>query len=738
MRQIQSGSTFSSLSRQTQGSVSTSRHPSPNMTGSFELLNPIIRKFISNELGWNRLTEIQEATIPHVLDGKNVVVLAPTAGGKTESVFFPILSQIDSEKLSGVSVLYISPIKALLNNQEIRLKKLAKAVYRDAFKWHGDISKTRKMKFYQEPCSILMITPESLEVILLSGSYDKDHLFSQLRFVVIDEIHSFAEGDRGYHLISVLERLQTFSKFDIQRLGLSATVGNPQLIGTWLKGSSKRKGIVVDPAAGRKTDKKLNIFFYRHEDDFIRNIYQQFAAKKTLFFVNGRRDAERIHAILKEIMPNTYVHHSSMDKQFRLRAEEAFRLKSEPSCIICTSTMELGIDIGDLDSVIQLEAPTGVSSFLQRIGRSGRRPGTTSEMTFYISENNKLLMALAVRELSRRGFVESIVVSRRAYHIYFHQILSLIIQEFGKYRDEIFHHLSTVYCFSGISGDKFDYLLNHLAGLKILEINHKGKATLGLAGEQKFEYQNFKSLYSVFETADEYTIKHQSREIGTLQAWFVLSMGNNLSFYLAGQSWTVTDIDEENKIIQVEQSDQGNLPRWSGQPLLLTYELCQEYLKILAGETAINDLDLHEQQLLEKIQAGEAGWMKSEEIRIEQTERNISIYTFAGNKVNYTLALILRYFLKFEKFEVSGFHIVLPVHLKVEEIAAALEKLRINPNFYFSGAFTALISGYFPEVRYSKFQDFIPRELSNEYLSDLLLDTEKTRYVVQNFYLNIV
>ncbi|RYY00383.1 DEAD/DEAH box helicase, partial [bacterium] len=307
---------------------------------SFNLLNDKVKKFITNDLKWNKLTDIQEATIPEIIDGKNIIALAPTAGGKTEAVFFPVLSQIFEEKITGVSTLYISPIKALLNNQEIRLKKLSKSIYQDAFKWHGDVSKAQKTKFIKNPCSILMITPESLEVILLSDSYDKGDLFANLRFIVIDEIHSFAESDRGYHLISIIERLQTYSKYDIQRLGLSATVGNPSVIGTWLKGSSKRKGVVIDPLKGKKSEKNLNIVFYEQEEQLIEKIYQQFGDKKTIFFVNGRRDAERIHTMLKPAMDNIYVHHSSMDKTFRNLAEESFRLKSEPSCIICTSTME--------------------------------------------------------------------------------------------------------------------------------------------------------------------------------------------------------------------------------------------------------------------------------------------------------------------------------------------------------------------------------------------------------------
>ncbi len=702
------------------------------MTGSFELLNPKVQKFIINELKWNKLTEVQEVTIPHVLAGKNIIALAPTAGGKTESVFFPILSSIDNEKLEGISTLYISPIKALLNNQEIRLKKLSKSIYRDAFKWHGDVTKSQKTKFYNQPCSILMITPESLEVMLLSKTLDKDHLFSQLRFVVVDEIHSFAAGDRGSHLISVLERLQTYSKYDIQRLGLSATVGNPNMIGTWLKGSSKRKGVVIDPDI-KKSKKKLNIFFYKREDEFTTDIYRNFADKKTLFFVNGRRDAEKIHAQLKEKMPDVFIHHSSMDKRFRDLAEEAFRLKSEPSCIICTSTMELGIDIGDLDSVLQLESPSSVSSFLQRIGRSGRRPGTVPEMTFYVSEREKLLMTLAVRELSQKHWVESIEVSKKAYHIYFHQILAILIQDFGKYKDDLYELLSSIYCFKDISREKYYKLIYYLVDLKIIEINSREKITLGIEGEKKFEYRNFKNMYSVFESSDEYTIKYNNREIGTLQSWFVLSMGSNLKFYLSGQSWEVLDIDEEHKIIYVCETANASLPKWSSQSVFLTYELCQEYLKIISGEIEINDLASTEMKILRQIQAENELKQFSKSLLVEKTTKHINIYTFAGNKVNYTLALMLKNLLGFETFEITGFQIILPVHLEIDKILKYLEKFRANNNYFFSQAFINKYAKVFPKINFSKFQKYLPQELVSEYLADLLLDTEKTKFVCNNF-----
>jgi ATP-dependent Lhr-like helicase len=703
---------------------------------SFNLLNSKIQKFITNELKWNKLTDVQEHTIPHVMDGKNLIVLAPTAGGKTESVFLPLLSLVDNEKIDGISVLYISPIKALLNNQEIRLKRLSKAIYRDAFKWHGDISKPQKKKFYEQPCSILMITPESLEVILLNEKYDKDHLFRNLRFVVIDEIHSFADGDRGYHLISVIERLQTYSKFDIQRLGLSATIGNPEKIGVWLKGSSQRKGLVVDP--GKKaSNKRLNISFYQSENELMTKIYENFGNKKTIFFVNGRRDAEKLHSVIKEIIPSSYVHHSSMDKRYRNMAEEEFRLRNEPSCIICTSTMELGIDIGDLDTVLQLDSPSSVASFLQRIGRSGRRPGTISEMNFFVSDKESFIKTLVVKQLSSRGWVESVVVSQRAYHIYFHQILSVIIQEHGADRDYIFDLLSSVYCFSAINKDKYNKLLEYMKDEQLIEITGRNKVFLGIKGEKDFEYGNFKKLYSVFETMEEFMIKHNNRIIGSLQSWFIYSMGNKLHFYLSGQSWGVVDIDEESKIVYVEPSKKAELPVWAGQTALLTYEFCQEYLNIISTDEEIQSLPEHEQQVLFNIREDEKkkDIQKKEEFLIKKSPRNTAIITFAGDKVNYTIGLILRYLLKFERFEVNSFQFSVPTAVKFDDVVEVMKKLQKNPEYYLSPVMMMKYARFFPEVEYSKFKKYIPQEFSQEFLVDILLDVDKTKYLLKHFKL---
>jgi len=339
---------------------------------NFNLLCEPIKNGIITKLGWRNLTPVQELSFPEIISGKNAIILAPTAGGKTEAAFLPVLNVVYSEKLEPISVIYVSPIKALLNNQEERLKKLSSFVYSGVFKWHGDVESSEKKKFYKNPSQILMITPESLEVILMSQKIDKKKLFENIRFIVIDEIHAFADSERGIHLMAVVERIQSFSKFDIQRIGLSATVGNPHEILKWMQGSSSREGIVISPPREKKP-KKIEIKYVDEtKDDFQKEIAKRIFGKKALFFSNSRTAAEELKLLIERSGIDCHVHHSSINKYFREIAEEKFKLGNN-TAIIATSTLELGIDIGDLDIVLQLDSPNSVSSFLQRLGRTGRR-----------------------------------------------------------------------------------------------------------------------------------------------------------------------------------------------------------------------------------------------------------------------------------------------------------------------------------------------------------------------------
>ena len=314
---------------------------------------------------------------------------------------------IHTENIPGTSVIYVSPIKALLNNQEERLRVLSSFIYGEVFKWHGDVGSYEKVKSFKNPPNVLMITPESLEVILMNKKIDKEDFFRNIRFVVIDEIHSFAGGERGVHLTALIERIQYFSQYDIQRIGLSATVGNPRVIGKWMNGSSKRELIIIDPP--REDNKKLiEIKLLHKHEDFGEEVCRRIYGKKALFFTNSRSAVEGLKKSIEDWGIETFVHHSSIDKRFREIAEEKFIIGTN-TCIIATSTLELGIDIGDLDIVLQLDSPNTVSSFLQRMGRTGRRKDTVAHYVFFPTKASKFILAIAILNLAIRKWVEGVM-----------------------------------------------------------------------------------------------------------------------------------------------------------------------------------------------------------------------------------------------------------------------------------------------------------------------------------------
>ena len=393
------------------------------MSAAFDRLSPALQYQIVNGLGFQDLRPVQELAIAPVLDGKNVVVLAPTAGGKTEAAFFPLLSQMDTQDWRPVSVVYVAPIRALLNNQEARVERYAGLIGRRAFKWHGDVTTGRKNAFLNDPADILLTTPESLEVMLMSARVPTERVFANLRAVVIDEIHAFAGDDRGGHLSALLERLSRFCHKDIQRIGLSATVGNPEAILQWASGSSQRAGEVLRaPATGIAP--RLSLDFVGSEENAAHMVAQLHPGKKRLVFVDSRRGVEAMGKNLRALGVDAFVTHSSLSLDERRMAEAAFEAGKD-CVIVATSALELGIDIGDLDHVLQVGAPPTVAAFLQRMGRTGRRPGTIPNCTFLAVDDESLWTAAGLIRLFREGFVEPIRLSHRAAHLLAHQIVHL-------------------------------------------------------------------------------------------------------------------------------------------------------------------------------------------------------------------------------------------------------------------------------------------------------------------------
>jgi len=351
------------------------------MTSAFARFPPRLQEAIVSRLGWSSLRPVQELASHALLDGKNAVILAPTAGGKTEAAIFPMLATLMKKEPEGVGLIYIAPIKALLNNQAERLATYTEMVGLRRFVWHGDIKDSQKRSFIKEPAQILMTTPESLEVMLLSPKVPHPKLFGDIRALIIDEIHALAGTDRGAHLMSVFERLIRYTKNDVQRIGLSATVGNPTDILHWLQGTSRRDGCVVDPPKV-PSKKDLRIYLRDTVGAIAGDASKMAFGRKSLFFCQSRSLTESIAERMRDRGTDVFVHHSSVSFEERAAAEERFHRGTNVS-IICTSTLELGIDVGDLDLVFQANAPSTVSSFLQRLGRTGRREGQQANTTFF-------------------------------------------------------------------------------------------------------------------------------------------------------------------------------------------------------------------------------------------------------------------------------------------------------------------------------------------------------------------
>lgn len=393
---------------------------------AFARFPPRLQEAIVSRLGWTSLRPVQELAGEAILDGKNAVVLAPTAGGKTEASMFPALANLIENEPDGVGVIYVAPIKALLNNQDERLGTYAEMVGLRRFVWHGDVPDNEKTKFKKEPSQILMTTPESLEVMLVSPRFPVARVFKDLRMIVIDEVHAMAGTDRGAHLLSVLERLAAFTANDIQRIGLSATVGNPDYILSWLKGSSKREGAIVNPPK-LSAKRDLHVGLFDTTLDLAADASGRAAGKKSLFFCQSRALTESVAERMRGRGTDVFVHHSSVSLEERKAAEDRFHSGSN-ACIVCTSTLELGIDVGDLDLVFQANAPSTVSSFLQRMGRTGRRSGTTANTTFLCEQPEAVLRAIALVELARSGWVEPVAEQTRCWPVLVHQLLALTLQ----------------------------------------------------------------------------------------------------------------------------------------------------------------------------------------------------------------------------------------------------------------------------------------------------------------------
>jgi ATP-dependent Lhr-like helicase len=684
-----------------------------------------LQEAIVSRLGWTALRPVQELAGEAILDGKNVVVLAPTAGGKTEASIFPALANLVERPADGVGVIYIAPIKALLNNQEERLGTYAEMVGLRAFVWHGDVPDGEKRAFVKEPAELLMTTPESLEVMLLSQRTPAAELFKDLRLVIIDEVHALAGTDRGAHLMAVVERLRRHSGHDVQRLGLSATVGNPEQILAWLKGTSKRDGVVVNPPKA-PSRRELRVSLHESIVDLAREAARRAMGKKSLFFCQSRAVTESVAERMRGQGTEVFVHHGSVAREERQAAEERFHHGTD-ACIVCTSTLELGIDVGDLDLVFQANAPSSVSSFLQRMGRTGRRAGQTANTSFLCEDEEAVLQAVALVELAREGWVESVPVSQRCWPVLVHQLFALTLQFGAISAERCWELLSVVPDFAGIQPEEFDTVVEHMKERDFL-FEAGGLLSMGQRAERVFGRRNFSELYAVFSSPVLYRVRTAAgRELGSLEQGFVDRLVEEMSaFLLAGRAWLVEHVDHEEKRVRVREAPGGQKPAWGGYvPALLGFELCQRMKKVL---TDTGTIPYVEASAMRAIQARreDLGDTLRRPLALQDDEGVLRWWTFAGGKINHTLKHALEWSQDWkvvaDNFEVR----VSGAGASDGAVRVAIQELADTGFWEEPETMRALLSRL-PAYRLSKFQDVLPDAFAVEMVGNYLLDVPATR-----------
>ena len=641
---------------------------------SFERLDPALQHHIVNSLGWRQLRPLQEAAIEPLLAGDHALLLAPTAGGKTEAAVFPLFSRMLAEHWSGLSLLYVCPIKALLNNLEPRLARYAGLVGRRVARWHGDVGDSEKFGIGREPPDVLLTTPESLEAILVSRRFDRMTLFRNVRAIVVDELHAFAGDSRGWHLMAVLSRIQRIAGRTIQRVGLSATVGNAEELGRWLAAGNEGAMRVIAPTGEVPEPPLVTLDHVGTLQNAAFVISRLHRGEKRLVFVDSRMRTEALGAELRTLGVRTYVTHSSLGIEERRRAEEAFA-REQDCVIVATSALELGIDVGDLDRVIQIDAPGTVASFLQRVGRTGRRAGTRRNCLFLTTSDEAFLRAAGLIRLWGEGYVEPVTPPKRPLHVLAQQLLALILQEGGVAPDSWRDWLAGVAGLRDLEAIDVDAVVEHMRATQILH-EADGLLSFGVEGERIFGRRNFLELLSVFTSPPLFKVLHGRTELGQVHATtFLLPTKGERALVLGGRSWKVTYVDWGRRIAQVEPTEVRGKSRWVGQSPPLSFQLCQAVRRVLAGADLRAELSRRAQDELERARADHP-WVDPKTTVIRPTEDGaLQWWTFGGKLANGALGAVLGVGLDEPPFVADYYVEIAAGSLALPALAARLQAL---------------------------------------------------------------
>jgi ATP-dependent Lhr-like helicase len=616
------------------------------MSSGLDRLHPIVVHHIVNTLGWSSLRALQEEAAGPVLDGADSLLLAPTAGGKTEAAMFPLLTAMDTQRWSGLSVIYVCPLKALLNNLLPRLETYASWLGRRVAIWHGDVGAAARQRLLRDPPDVLLTTPESLEAMLISLKVEHGRLFSGLRVIVVDEVHAFAGDDRGWHLLAVLERLTRVTGRPIQRVGLSATVGNPDELLGWLQGSGRgqRPGVVVapgiDPAprlGSAPPPGDIELDYVGSVSNAATVIASLHWGEKRLVFCDSRQLVEEIGAALRERGVTTFLSHASLPLDERRRAEQAFA-EARDCVIVATSTLELGVDVGDLDRVIQVNDPSTVAAFLQRVGRTGRRPGSRRNCLFLALNEGALLWSAGLLHLWGQGYVEPVVAPPEPRHIVAQQLLALCLQE---------HRIGSrlwVEAWNGLV--PFDRsaepILRYLVDQGF--VDQDGELLfVGPEAEQRFGYRHFMGMTAVFTAPPQFTVLAGRQEVGRTDPMLLTEKTDGPRLLLlGGRSWKVTWIDWERRRCYVEPVEGGGKARWLTPGVSrASFALSRAARAVLLGADPPVALTQRAKRILAEVRDQHLIAVHPRGTVITRSGEDVRWWTWAGYRANATLVATL-------------------------------------------------------------------------------------------------
>ncbi len=629
------------------------------MSSGLDRLHPVVVHHIVNSLGWPSLRALQDQATGPVLDGADALLLAPTAGGKTEAAVFPLLRAMDTHGWPGMSVIYVCQLKALLNNLLPRLETYAGWLGRRVAVWPGDVTASARQRILREPPDVLLTTPESLEAMLISLKVEHGRLFTGLRAIVIDEVHAFAGDDRGWHLLAVLERLTRVAGRPIQRIGLSATVGNPAELLGWLQGSARagRFGVVVSPdissaagpalAAGSATGDvpgqaapppgDVELDYVGSVSNAATVIAALHRGEKRLVFCDSRQLVEEIAAALRERGVTTFLSHASLPADDRRRAEQAFA-EARNCVIVATSTLELGIDVGDLDRVIQVNHPPSVAAFLQRSGRTGRREGTIRNCLFLAVDTGSLLWSAGLLQLWGQGYVEPVVPPPQPRHIVAQQLLALCLQE---------HRVGSrlwAQAWNGLA--PFDRsaepILRYLVEQGFIDADGE-LLFIGPAAEQRFGHRHFMGMTAVFTAPPQFTVLSGRQEIGRTDPMLLTEKteGPRL-LLLGGRSWKVTWTDWKRRRCYVEPAAGGGKARWMTPGVSgASFALARATREVLLGADPPVALTQRAKRILAEVREEHVPAVHPGGTVITRAGEDVRWWTWAGYRANATLAATL-------------------------------------------------------------------------------------------------